>query len=156
MHVSSFQNLTVKTTLKSIAFWWNYRQKICWFLFYGPWCTWWSLYHECRIAISFSELGVIEYWTLFHWLYAVLQYYVKFGDQRFVDLGLGTQRVKCRVHLNFRYTSSTEMCCKFCVSSYVPIVVTSFYCCCWFSFSGIVWILENVTLWKFVVVVCIC
>lgn len=33
----------------------------------------------------------------------LLQYYVKFGDQRFVDLGLGTQRVKCRVHLNFRY-----------------------------------------------------
>jgi len=32
----------------------------------------------------------------------LLQYYVKFGDQRFVDLGLGTQRVKCRVHLNFR------------------------------------------------------
>ena len=26
------------------------------------------------------------------------QYYVEFGGERYVDLGLGTHRVKCRVH----------------------------------------------------------
>ena len=31
------------------------------------------------------------------------QYYVYLGGQRFVDLGLGTHRVKCRVHEKFRY-----------------------------------------------------
>ena len=36
-------------------------------------------------------------------IYFNIQYYIKFGDQRFVDLGLGTQRVKCRVHKHFRY-----------------------------------------------------
>ncbi len=31
------------------------------------------------------------------------QFYYKFGDdEKFVDLGLGTQRVKCLVHNNFR------------------------------------------------------
>ncbi|ESO09860.1 hypothetical protein HELRODRAFT_190307 [Helobdella robusta] len=41
--------------------------------------------------------------SLYESLYDALnQYYIKFGDQRFVDLGLGTQRVKCRVHESFR------------------------------------------------------
>jgi len=41
--------------------------------------------------------------NLYESLYDALnQYYVNFGDQRFVDLGLGTQRVKCRVHESFR------------------------------------------------------
>ena len=31
-----------------------------------------------------------------------LQYYVRLGDARFIDLGLGTQRVKCEVHKDFK------------------------------------------------------
>lgn len=41
--------------------------------------------------------------NLYESLYDALnQYYVTFGDQRFVDLGLGTQRVKCKVHKSFK------------------------------------------------------
>ena len=41
--------------------------------------------------------------NLYESLYDALnQYYVYFGDQRYVDLGLGTHRVKCRVHKKFR------------------------------------------------------
>ncbi|ELU02735.1 hypothetical protein CAPTEDRAFT_201549 [Capitella teleta] len=36
------------------------------------------------------------------WHWCVLQYYVYLGGERFVDLGLGNQRVKCKVHENFR------------------------------------------------------
>ena len=31
-----------------------------------------------------------------------LQYYVYLGGQKYVDLGLGTHRVKCRVHDDFK------------------------------------------------------
>ena len=31
-----------------------------------------------------------------------LQYYVFFGGEKYVDLGLGNNRVKCRVHKDFR------------------------------------------------------
>ncbi|CAJ1060881.1 E3 ubiquitin-protein ligase rnf213-alpha-like isoform X2 [Xyrichtys novacula] len=41
--------------------------------------------------------------NLYESLYDALnQYYVTLGDQKYVDLGLGTHRVKCRVHKNFR------------------------------------------------------
>ncbi|KAL3881512.1 hypothetical protein ACJMK2_027944 [Sinanodonta woodiana] len=41
--------------------------------------------------------------NLYESLYDALnQYYVNFGGERYVDLGLGTHRVKCRVHKNFR------------------------------------------------------
>ncbi|XP_077980164.1 E3 ubiquitin-protein ligase rnf213-alpha-like [Glandiceps talaboti] len=41
--------------------------------------------------------------NLYESLYDALnQYYVYFGGQRYVDLGLGTHRVKCRVHNEFR------------------------------------------------------
>uniref|UniRef100_A0A8C2YVV7 Ring finger protein 213 n=1 Tax=Cyclopterus lumpus TaxID=8103 RepID=A0A8C2YVV7_CYCLU len=41
--------------------------------------------------------------NLYESLYDALnQYYVTLGGQRYVDLGLGTHRVKCRVHKNFR------------------------------------------------------
>ncbi|XP_034002602.1 E3 ubiquitin-protein ligase rnf213-alpha-like isoform X2 [Trematomus bernacchii] len=41
--------------------------------------------------------------NLYESLYDVLnQYYVTLGGQKYVDLGLGTHRVKCRVHKNFR------------------------------------------------------
>nr|XP_055971345.1 E3 ubiquitin-protein ligase RNF213 [Sorex fumeus] len=41
--------------------------------------------------------------NLYESLYDALnQYYVHLGGQKYVDLGLGTHRVKCRVHPNFR------------------------------------------------------
>ncbi|XP_037112942.1 E3 ubiquitin-protein ligase rnf213-alpha isoform X6 [Syngnathus acus] len=41
--------------------------------------------------------------NLYESLYDALnQYYVYLGGQKYVDLGLGTHRVKCRVHDNFR------------------------------------------------------
>ncbi|KAM4740057.1 E3 ubiquitin-protein ligase rnf213-alpha-like [Anableps anableps] len=41
--------------------------------------------------------------NLYESLYDALnQYYVTLGGQKYVDLGLGTHRVKCRVHSNFR------------------------------------------------------
>ncbi|XP_077863041.1 E3 ubiquitin-protein ligase rnf213-alpha-like [Saccoglossus kowalevskii] len=41
--------------------------------------------------------------SLYESLYdAMNQFYVKFGEDRYVDLGLGTHRVKCRVHNDFR------------------------------------------------------
>jgi len=41
--------------------------------------------------------------NLYESLYDALnQYYVYLGDERYVDLGLGTHRVKCPVHKNFR------------------------------------------------------
>ncbi|KAK7488216.1 hypothetical protein BaRGS_00020523, partial [Batillaria attramentaria] len=41
--------------------------------------------------------------NLYESLYDALnQYYSRFGGERYVDLGLGTHRVKCRVHSNFR------------------------------------------------------
>lgn len=41
--------------------------------------------------------------SLYESLYDALnQYYVYLGGQKYVDLGLGTHRVKCRVHPNFR------------------------------------------------------
>ncbi|XP_043084874.1 E3 ubiquitin-protein ligase rnf213-alpha-like isoform X2 [Puntigrus tetrazona] len=41
--------------------------------------------------------------NLYESLYDALnQYYVWLGDQKYVDLGLGTHRVKCRVHKDFR------------------------------------------------------
>lgn len=41
--------------------------------------------------------------NLYESLYDALnQYYVCLGEQKYVDLGLGSHRVKCRVHRNFR------------------------------------------------------
>ncbi|XP_021359260.1 E3 ubiquitin-protein ligase rnf213-alpha-like isoform X2 [Mizuhopecten yessoensis] len=41
--------------------------------------------------------------NLYESLYDVLnQYYVLYGGERYVDLGLGTNRMKCKVHPNFR------------------------------------------------------
>ena len=42
--------------------------------------------------------------NLYESLYDLLnQYYIQLGGQRYVDLGLQTHRVKCRVHNNFKY-----------------------------------------------------
>ncbi|CAH1273731.1 RNF213 [Branchiostoma lanceolatum] len=47
--------------------------------------------------------------NLYESLYDALnQYYVYFGGQRYVDLGLGTHRVKCRVHQSFRLVVVAE------------------------------------------------
>ena len=41
--------------------------------------------------------------NLYESLYDLLnQYYIHLGDQRYVDLGLQTHRVKCRVHNDFK------------------------------------------------------
>ncbi len=41
--------------------------------------------------------------NLYESLYDVLnQYYMYYGGVRYVDLGLQTHRVKCRVHDNFK------------------------------------------------------
>jgi E3 ubiquitin-protein ligase RNF213 len=46
---------------------------------------------------------LLNSYNLYESLYDALnQYYYEFGGQKFVDLGLGTHRVKCRVHENFR------------------------------------------------------
>lgn len=41
-----------------------------------------------------------------------MQYYVYLGGQKFVDLGLGTHRVKCRVHNEFRYALFFQVYCN--------------------------------------------
>ncbi|KAL3881517.1 hypothetical protein ACJMK2_027949 [Sinanodonta woodiana] len=50
-----------------------------------------------------STVVLLNLENLYESLYDALnQYYVYFGGERYVDLGLGTHRVKCRVHKNFR------------------------------------------------------
>ncbi|XP_063404431.1 E3 ubiquitin-protein ligase rnf213-alpha-like [Mytilus trossulus] len=50
-----------------------------------------------------STVILLNLENLYESLYDALnQYYVQFGGERYVDLGLGTHRVKCRVHRNFR------------------------------------------------------
>ena len=45
--------------------------------------------------------------NLYESLYDLLnQYYITLGTSRYVDLGLQTHRVKCRVDRNFKYDSS--------------------------------------------------
>ncbi|XP_019643756.1 PREDICTED: E3 ubiquitin-protein ligase rnf213-alpha-like [Branchiostoma belcheri] len=47
--------------------------------------------------------------NLYESLYDALnQYYVEMGGQKYVDLGLGTHRVKCRVHKDFRLVVVAE------------------------------------------------
>lgn len=46
-----------------------------------------------RFVDTFSKYDMI-----FHF-----QYYVEFGGERYVDLGLGSHRVKCKVNKKFRY-----------------------------------------------------
>jgi hypothetical protein len=42
--------------------------------------------------------------NLYESLYDALnQYYVYLGGERFVDIGLGTERMKCAVHEKFRF-----------------------------------------------------
>ncbi|PAA48036.1 hypothetical protein BOX15_Mlig016388g2 [Macrostomum lignano] len=59
-----------------------------------------------RIKISMergSTVVLLNMDALYESLYDVLnQYYEQCGDDRFVDLGLGTHRLKCKVNRNFR------------------------------------------------------
>ena len=48
-------------------------------------CAW--LYQRVRFIVFF---------------FSYMQYYVSFGGENYVDLGLGNHRVKCRVHEGFR------------------------------------------------------
>ena len=53
------------------------------------------------------ELGktviLLNAYNLYESLYDALnQYYYEFAGQKFVDLGLGTHRIKCSVHESFR------------------------------------------------------
>ena len=50
-----------------------------------------------------EQVVLLNLENLYESLYDVLnQYYTMLGDQRYVYLGLGTHRVKCHVHQNFR------------------------------------------------------
>ena len=40
--------------------------------------------------------------VFFEFFFSYMQYYVSFGGEKYVDLGLGNHRVKCRVHEDFR------------------------------------------------------
>ena len=56
--------------------------------------------------VKHMSLVIKKISSLMRWFldpnYLSLQYYVSLGGEKFVDLGLGTQRVKCRVHNDFR------------------------------------------------------
>ena len=57
-------------------------------------------------SYSFMVIGVslLGHYTfdIFETFLFPLQYYVYLGGQPYVDLGLGTHRVKCRVHEKFK------------------------------------------------------
>lgn len=57
-----------------------------------------KLYWHTYLCI-YVFIYIFPYFFLF---YFAVQYYVYFGGQKYVDLGLGTHRVKCRVHDDFR------------------------------------------------------
>ncbi|XP_069786069.1 E3 ubiquitin-protein ligase rnf213-alpha isoform X4 [Narcine bancroftii] len=60
--------------------------------------------NRVKICMETGQMIVLlNLQNLYESLYDALnQYYVYLGGQKYVDLGLGTHRVKCRVHSNFR------------------------------------------------------
>ena len=61
--------------------------------------------HQIKLSMELGKTVVLlNLENLYESLYDALnQFYYKFGDnEKFVDLGLGTQRVKCLVHNEFR------------------------------------------------------
>ena len=42
--------------------------------------------------------------------YHLTQYYTEYGGTRFVDLGLQTHRIKCRVHDDFKLVEKVYAC----------------------------------------------
>lgn len=65
---------------------------------------------KCCVLLNFSS-------TLYASLYELLnQYYISFGAHKYVEIGLGVHRVKCRVHDNFRLViiaEESEVLCTF-------------------------------------------
>ena len=70
----------------------------CWFSFVYKRGRQLKLYWHTYLCI-YVFIYIFPYFFLF---YFAVQYYVYFGGQKYVDLGLGTHRVKCRVHDDFR------------------------------------------------------
>ena len=61
--------------------------------------------HQIKLSMELGKTVILlNLENLYESLYDALnQFYYKFGDnEKFVDLGLGTQRVKCLVHNDFR------------------------------------------------------
>lgn len=60
--------------------------------------------NRVKICMETGQMVVLlNLQNLYESLYDALnQYYVHLGSQKYVDLGLGTHRVKCRVHPDFR------------------------------------------------------
>uniref|UniRef100_UPI00398E3990 E3 ubiquitin-protein ligase rnf213-alpha-like isoform X1 n=2 Tax=Pristiophorus japonicus TaxID=55135 RepID=UPI00398E3990 len=60
--------------------------------------------NRVKICMETGQMVVLlNLQNLYESLYDALnQYYVYLGGQKYVDLGLGTHRVKCRVHADFR------------------------------------------------------
>ncbi|CAH6776517.1 Rnf213 [Phodopus roborovskii] len=60
--------------------------------------------NRVKICMETGKMAVLlNLQNLYESLYDALnQYYVYLGGQKYVDLGLGTHRVKCRVHADFR------------------------------------------------------
>ncbi|XP_037664815.1 E3 ubiquitin-protein ligase RNF213 isoform X2 [Choloepus didactylus] len=60
--------------------------------------------NRVKICMETGKMAVLlNLQNLYESLYDALnQYYVYLGGQKYVDLGLGTHRVKCRVHPDFR------------------------------------------------------
>lgn len=60
--------------------------------------------HRVKVCMETGRMAVLlNLQSLYESLYDALnQYYVYLGGQKYVDLGLGTHRVKCRVHPAFR------------------------------------------------------
>ncbi|XP_062574164.1 E3 ubiquitin-protein ligase rnf213-alpha-like [Saccostrea cucullata] len=67
--------------------------------------------NRIKVCMETGELVVLlNLENLYESLYDALnQSFVKFGDQNYVDLGLGSHRVKCRVHKNFRLVVIAEI-----------------------------------------------
>ena len=53
----------------------------------------------CSEEACTRQIGSLKFIKFFC---VVLQYYIYFGGQKYVDLGLGSHRVKCRVSDEFR------------------------------------------------------
>ena len=72
-----------------------------------------EIYRNISVVKHAMELGktlvLLNSYTLYESLYDALnQYYYEFAGQRYVDIGLGTHRVKCQVHERFRLVVIAE------------------------------------------------
>ena len=58
--------------------------------------------NKIKICMETGRMVILD--NLYESLYDLLNklYYIQLGGQRYVDLGLQTHRVKCRVHNNFK------------------------------------------------------